>query len=162
MRAAAKAIAGDLIGAVGAGELGGACGQSDGQRNVLGVFSLDERAVGRVALVLGPENTQGFRVLTRLLLTVSVFECLKPHHGSSVGSQQTRHTLHVKHIARSSPVDAGCPEGNRKKNKKDMPFFEKVTPVIVVELLCVRVVTVMPFNFSLMIMIRHFIAIETR
>ncbi len=28
-------------------------------------------------------------------------------HGSSVGSQQTRQTLHVKHMARSSPVDPG-------------------------------------------------------
>lgn len=27
----------------------------------------------------------------------------KPYQGSSVGSQQTRHTLQVKHIARSSP-----------------------------------------------------------
>lgn len=30
------------------------------------------------------------------------------HHGSSVGSQQTRHTLQVKHMALSSPVEAGC------------------------------------------------------
>jgi len=29
------------------------------------------------------------------------------YHGSSVGSQQTRHTLQVKHMARSSPVELG-------------------------------------------------------
>lgn len=117
VRAAAEAVAGDLIGAVGAGELGGAGGQSDGQRNVLGVFSLDERAVGRVALVLRPENTWVFRTLECFGFTVSVSVCLNPHHGSSVGSQQTRHTLQVKHMARSSPVDAGCPGGQRKGEK---------------------------------------------
>lgn len=56
--AASEAVAGDLVGAVGAGELGGAGGQSDGQRNVLGVFSLDKGAIGRVALVLRPDRTQ--------------------------------------------------------------------------------------------------------
>jgi hypothetical protein len=29
------------------------------------------------------------------------------YHGSSVGSQQTRQTLQVKHMARSSPVELG-------------------------------------------------------
>lgn len=37
------------------------------------------------------------------------------HHGSSVGSQQTRHTLQVKHMALSSPVEAGCGETGRVK-----------------------------------------------
>lgn len=33
---------------------------------------------------------------------------IKTHQGSSVGSQQTRHTLQVKHMALSSPDEAGC------------------------------------------------------
>lgn len=39
------------------------------------------------------------------------------HHGSSVGSQHTKHTLHVKHMARSSPDEAGC-----KKKRQNAKF----------------------------------------
>lgn len=43
-----------------------------------------------------------FKGLFSLLCTETL-----THQGSSVGSQQTRHTLQVKHMALSSPDEAG-------------------------------------------------------
>lgn len=54
VRAAAETVAGDLIGAVGAGELGGAGRQGDGQRDVLSVLPFHKWTVGGMSLVLGP------------------------------------------------------------------------------------------------------------
>lgn len=59
VRAAAETVAGDLIGAVGAGELGGAGRQGDGQRDVLSVLPFHKRAVGGMSLVLGPGGGGG-------------------------------------------------------------------------------------------------------
>lgn len=59
VRAAAETVAGDLIGAVGAGELGGAGRQGDGQRDVLSVLPFHKRTVGGMSLVLGPGGGRG-------------------------------------------------------------------------------------------------------
>lgn len=61
VRAAAETVAGDLIGAVGAGELGGAGRQGDGQRDVLSVLPFHKRTVGGMSLVLGPGGGGGER-----------------------------------------------------------------------------------------------------
>lgn len=125
LRTAAKTVAGDLVGAVGAaGELGGAGGQRHRQRHVLRVLALHERTVGGMSLVFGPEGrrTDGRRetqLQNRRRLLSYIRENQLTHQGSSVGSQQTRQTLQVKHMARSSPVDAGCGQSNRR-NMKEM------------------------------------------
>lgn len=54
MRAAAEAVAGDLIRAVRAGELRRAGRQGDRQRDVLSVLAFDKRTVGGMSLVLRP------------------------------------------------------------------------------------------------------------
>lgn len=65
------------------------------------------------------------------LLLLNAQLTISTHHGSSVGSQQTRHTLQVKHMALSSPVEAGCgsqasksmkTSSDKEKNKKLQPF----------------------------------------
>jgi hypothetical protein len=48
---------------------------------------------------------------------------LKTYQGSSVGSQQTRHTLQVKHMALSSPEEAGCKIMRERMNHYLNSFF---------------------------------------
>ena len=50
------------------------------------------------------------------------------HHGSSVGSQQTKQTLQVKHKALSSPVELGC-----KKEKHDIQQTDQDKHVQIIE-----------------------------
>lgn len=58
MRAATEPVAHDLIRPICVGKLGGAGGQGDGERNILGVLSFHERTVGRMALMLGPKGAE--------------------------------------------------------------------------------------------------------
>lgn len=48
------------------------------------------------------------RSLTKKPSKSNFYKMISAYHGSSVGSQQTRQTLQVKHMALSSPVEAGC------------------------------------------------------
>jgi hypothetical protein len=47
------------------------------------------------------------RMAYSAFLPFNVQRQIVTYHGSSVGSQQTRQTLQVKHMARSSPVELG-------------------------------------------------------
>lgn len=57
--------------------------------------------------------------------TINAQLTISTHHGSSVGSQQTRHTLQVKHMALSSPVEAGCGSQASIKYKNQFRSREK-------------------------------------
>ena len=47
------------------------------------------------------------------------------HHGSSVGSQQTKQTLQVKHKALSSPVELGCKKEKHTNYRSSHKLIQK-------------------------------------
>lgn len=64
VRAAAEAVAGDLVRAVRTGELRWARRQGDRQWNVLRVLTLHKRTVGGMSLMFRPAIEKDFRLLT--------------------------------------------------------------------------------------------------
>lgn len=71
LRAAAEAIAGDLVRTVvTVGTVGGAGGQCHRQRHVLRVLALHKRTIGRMPLVFGPADSGEVLVINGTLSSI--------------------------------------------------------------------------------------------